>query len=82
MQVSRLGDELVVRLPAGIVEVLSLKEGDEVDIIPRESADEKPLMTREEALAQLDRLPALLPPGFRFRRDELYDQPRLDLERE
>ena len=32
MQVSKWGNSLAIRLPAAVVEVLNLKEGDDVDI--------------------------------------------------
>ena len=32
MQVSKWGNSLAVRLPAGVVEKLGLKEGDEIEI--------------------------------------------------
>lgn len=32
MQVSRWGNSLAIRLPASVVEVLGLKEGDDIDI--------------------------------------------------
>ena len=72
MQVGKWGNSLAVRLPAAVVEVLGLKEGDEIEI---EIAGERALRverdrTREEALARLRALAWKLPPGFRFSRDE------------
>ncbi len=72
MQVGRWGDSLAVRLPAAVVDVPGLKEGDEIEIA---IAGERHLRvdrdrSRERALAQLKALRRPLPPGFRFSRDE------------
>ncbi len=72
MQVGRWGNSLAVRLPAAVVEILGLKEGDEIEI---EIAGERTLRVerdrkREEALERLRALAWKLPPGFRFSRDE------------
>ncbi len=72
MQVGRWGNSLAVRLPASVVELLGLREGDEVVIEiagPREfrlASDQ----SRSEALARLRRLDWPLPPGFAFSRPE------------
>ncbi len=72
MRVSKWGNSLAVRLPQTVVEILKLKEGDEIEITvggTREfgiSRDRK----REEALKRLRELKRPLPPGFRFDRDE------------
>ena len=72
MQVGKWGNSLAVRLPAAVVELLGLKEGDEVEI---EIAGDRTLRverdrTREAALERLRALRRPLPPGFRFSRDE------------
>lgn len=72
MQVGRWGNSLAVRLPAAVVELLDLKEGDEIEI---EVAGDRTLgvardPTREAALARLRALARPLPPGWRFSRDE------------
>ena len=72
MQVAKWGNSLAVRLPKEVVEALKLKEGDNIEIIvagDRQFAVKR-TMTREEALAELDRLKRPLPPGFKFSRDE------------
>ncbi len=72
MQVSKWGNSLAVRLPQAVVEALTLKEGDEIEITvagAREfevSRDRK----REEALKRLRALKRPLPPGFKFDREE------------
>jgi antitoxin MazE len=72
MQVEKWGDSLAVRLPASVVEVLDLKEGDEIEI---EIAGERTFSAsrdprREQALARQKAMRRPLPAGFRFRRDE------------
>ena len=77
MQVSKWGNSLAIRLPAAVVEVLDLKEGDHIDVqvagaraldIARSSA-------RDEAvLARLRSFRGVLPPDFRF--DRLQAQER------
>jgi len=76
MQVGKWGNSLAVRLPASVVELLDLKEGDDIaievagDRTFRVSRDKR----REEALARLKALRRPLPPGFRFSRDEANDR--------
>ncbi len=72
MQVGKWGNSLAVRLPAAVVELLDLKEGDEIEI---EIAGDRTLRVgrdrkREEALARLRALAWKLSPGFKFYRDE------------
>ena len=72
MQVSKWGNSLAIRLPAMVVEALSLKEGDEIEISV--AGDRRFEVSRDPAREQaLERLRALawkLPPGFRFDREE------------
>ncbi len=72
MQVGKWGNSLAVRLPSAVVELLSLKEGDEIEI---EIAGDRTFRvqrdrSREQALARLKALQRPLPPGFRFSRDD------------
>ncbi len=72
MQVGKWGNSLAVRLPAAVVELLQLREGDEIEI---EVAGDRTLLVernreREAALARLKALAWPLPPGFKFSRDE------------
>ena len=72
MQVAKWGNSLAVRLPAAVVEALSLNVGDEIEI--------RVLGAREFAIARkpgradlLKRLRAFrgrLPPDFKFERDD------------
>jgi antitoxin MazE len=72
MQVSKWGNSLAVRLPATVVEALSLKAGDriEIRIAGERSFEISRDQSRETALAKLRSLRRPLPPGFRFDRDE------------
>ncbi len=72
MQVSKWGNSLAVRLPAAVVEVLGLKEGDDIEIgiagkfkfvVSRSSSN-------REVLARLRKYRGLLPADFKFDRLE------------
>ena len=71
MQVSKWGNSLAIRLPAGVVDALDLKDGDQIEIRvagAREfevSRDRK----KEIALTRLRKLRRPLPAGFTFDRD-------------
>ena len=73
MQVSRWGNSLAIRLPAAIVEVLDLKEGDQIEI---EVANARKLKVNRldagdrQALARLRKYRGLLPADFKFDRLE------------
>jgi antitoxin MazE len=72
MQAAKWGNSLAVRLPRSVVEVLDLKEGDEIEIVV---ADARRFEVgrdrgREQALARLRSLRRPLPKGFRLDRDE------------
>lgn len=72
MQVSKWGNSLAVRLPATVVDVLGLKEGDDIEI---EVAGERRFEVRRSAAVKdvLERLRAFrgrLPADFKFDRLE------------
>jgi antitoxin MazE len=73
MQVSKWGNSLAIRLPAAVVEVLDLKEGDQVEI---EVASARTLRVERidagnrAALARLRKLRGTLPADFKFDRLE------------
>lgn len=72
MHVSKWGNSLAIRLPIAVVEALSLKEGDEVEIHvagDRSFAVERDC-SRGQALARIRALSKQLPPGWHFDRDE------------
>lgn len=71
MQVSKWGNSLAIRLPAAVVEVLGLKEGDDIDI---RVAGARSLEVRRrdardaEVLARLRAFRGRLPADFKFDR--------------
>jgi antitoxin MazE len=79
MQVAKWGNSLAVRLPAKLVAELGLAEGDEIEIVKvspgRLEIDVK--RVRQEAIEELRRLRGELrhavPPGYRFKRSDAYD---------
>jgi antitoxin MazE len=72
MQVARWGNSLAIRLPATVVEALSLKEGDEVEIrvAGEREFDIQRDRSRERPLARVRALRKPIPRGWRFDRDE------------
>lgn len=74
MQVARWGNSLAVRLPAAVVEALSLKEGDEIEIhvagTRRFEIKRRP--GAREMLAKLRKFRGRLPADFTFDRLEAH----------
>ena len=73
MKVCKWGNSLAIRLPASIVELLQLKEGDEIDIHvagdPRNfEVSRQP--SRAELVERLREFEGSLPPDFKFDREE------------
>ncbi|HXO00440.1 MAG TPA: AbrB/MazE/SpoVT family DNA-binding domain-containing protein [Stellaceae bacterium] len=72
MQVAKWGNSLAIRLPAAIVELLQLKEGDEIEICVADDREfgvsRKP--SRAELLNRLREFEGRLPADFKFDRDE------------
>lgn len=79
MQVSKWGNSLAIRLPAAVVEVLDLKEGDQVEV---DVANARTLSLRRsdagdrQALARLRKYRGLLPADFKFDRMEANERGR------
>ena len=72
MQVSKWGNSLAIRLPAAVVEVLGLKEGDDVEVhVAGAGCFElaRPAGNRE-LLARLRQFRGSLPADFKFDRLE------------
>ncbi len=74
MQVSKWGNSLAIRLPAAVVEVLGLKEGDDVEVTV---AGEHQLALgrspdNRAILARLRQYRGTLPADFKFDRLEAY----------
>jgi len=72
MQVSKWGNSLAVRLPKAVVDMLELKDGDQVEITiaGKRNLEVERKMTREEALEIIRSLQRPLPPGYKFDRQE------------
>ncbi len=72
MKVAKWGNSLAVRLPAAVVEVLQLKDGDDVEIrmdAPRTlTVVKKPDI--EEMFARVRKLRGAMPKDFKFDREE------------
>ncbi len=75
MQVSKWGNSLAVRLPAAVVEVLDLKEGDDIEIHVTGSRNLEISKTPEarEILARLRKYRGKLPADFKFDRIEAHE---------
>ncbi len=72
MQVSKWGNSLAIRLPAAVVEMLELKEGDEIEISVAGTRDLKIERDRrkEVAMERLRKRAKPLPSGWKFDREE------------
>jgi antitoxin MazE len=78
MQISKWGNSLAVRLPSSLVRRLKLQVGDEVELVPASSADERVTFAVETRRSRRDLVNDLctfagrLPREFTFDRDEAY----------
>jgi antitoxin MazE len=74
MQIAKWGNSLAVRIPAAVVDALSLREGDDVEVHVAGKRDfelaRKP--GRKELLARLRRYRGRLPKDFHFDRLEAH----------
>jgi antitoxin MazE len=72
MHVSKWGNSLAIRLPAAVVELLELKEGDEIEITvtDRRRFDVSRKASRADLLKRLRTFRGRLPDGFKFDRDD------------
>jgi antitoxin MazE len=72
MQVSKWGNSLAIRLPAAVVDVLQLQEGDDVEVIVagERTFALKRKQSNAELLARLRKFRGRLPADFRFDRDD------------
>jgi antitoxin MazE len=72
MRVAKWGNSLAVRLPASVIDVLELREGDEIEIHVAGDREfgvaRKP--GRQELLKRLRKFRGRLPADFKFDRDE------------
>jgi antitoxin MazE len=72
MQVSKWGNSLAVRLPIAVVEELSLKEGDNIEITVR-SRNRMEVARKpgpQELLAKIRELQGRVPSDFKFDRED------------
>lgn len=75
MQVSKWGNSLAVRLPAGLVRELGLKEGDQIELVRGEdSLQVRRQPGAEEVLARLRRFRGKLPADRRLSRDAAHER--------
>jgi antitoxin MazE len=76
MQVAKWGNSLAVRLPAGVVKALDLKEGDQIEIHVAGTREFEIARDRsaEKALEQIRRLRRPWPPSFRFDRLKAHER--------
>ena len=72
MQVSKWGNSLAIRLPAAVVELLDLKDGDEIEITiaDRRQFRVSRKASRTQLLKRLREFRGRLPTDFRFDRNE------------
>jgi antitoxin MazE len=72
MQVAKWGNSLAVRLPATVVQALSLREGDDIEIVvdDRRTFAVRKSPSAEALLAELRTFRGRLPADFKFSRDE------------
>ncbi len=72
MKVAKWGNSLAIRLPASVVEVLELREGDDVEVrvANAQTFDVEKQPDVKELLARVRRLRGRLPKDFRFDRLE------------
>lgn len=70
MQVSKWGNSLAIRFPAGLVQALDLKEGEEVELhlVGARSFEVVKKPSVHELLARLHQLRGRLPADFHFDR--------------
>jgi antitoxin MazE len=73
MQVARWGNSLAIRIPAELVRRMDWKEGDPVHFLIDDDGTVR-LLDRKAMDAYLDRLSVPLPAGWKFSREELYEE--------
>ena len=76
MQVAKWGNSLAVRLPAAVVEALTLKEGDEIEIqvAGARTFEVKRRPGASELLERLRKFRGRLPSDFHFDRLEAHER--------
>ena len=76
MQVAKWGNSLAIRLPKSVVEILGLKEGDDIEITVAGTRrlDIGRDKSVEEALKKLRKYRGMMPKGFKFNREEAHER--------
>ncbi len=76
MQVSKWGNSLAVRLPASVIEVLGLKEGDKIEIhvVGTRTLEVEKTPEARELLARLRKYRGRLPADFKFDRLDAHER--------
>lgn len=76
VKVAEWGNSLAIRIPKDVVEALDLHKGDEIEV--RVTGDGSLEVARDDrrakAIAKIKELARPLPPGWKFSRDEIYDE--------
>lgn len=72
MQVSKWGNSLAIRLPASVIKVLELREGDDIEVVVSgvRTFEIKKKPDRDALLRRLRQFRGKLPPDFKFDRDD------------
>jgi antitoxin MazE len=78
MKVAKWGNSLAIRLPASVVDVMDLKEGDDIDvrIVGTSTIEVERSKGIEEMLVRLRKYRGLLPKDFKFDRLEAHARGR------
>ncbi len=78
MLVAKWGNSLAVRLPAAVVEILGLKEGDdvEIDVVGSHLLEVRKKPAPRDLLARLRKFRGRLPADFRFDRLDAHERGR------
>ena len=74
--IAKWGNSLAVRLPAAVVDALSLREGDDIEIFVRgeRSFEVRRKPDAKELLARLRKFRGKLPADFHFDRDSAHER--------
>lgn len=72
MQLARWGNSLALRIPKSVIDKLSLKEGDQVEVrvAPDGAFEVGRDESRSRAIARIREMAVDLPPGWKFDRNE------------
>ena len=78
MKVAKWGNSLAIRLPASVVDVMGLKEGDEIDVrvAGTDTIEVERSKGLEDMLTRLRKYRGLLPKDFKFDRLEAHARGR------